>query len=209
MTLDKTPQQLVEEAGHRVIVPVDGPLRIKQVPAARQNYLHKTATRVVRFIVLHSTEGHEGNKQDDNVAAMFQRLDLKPRRSCHYVVDSDSVTQCVPDHSIAWHCAKSGNLRGVGVELCGKARQTREEWIDTLSLPMLCIAARLVGDLCRTHKLPVQFVNAAALRQGGAGITTHAEVAAAWKETTHYDPGPHFPVDLFLKGVALAVGPRK
>jgi N-acetyl-anhydromuramyl-L-alanine amidase AmpD len=206
MVVPKDPRQMELPA----TAPVDAfdaaphPVRIKTKLAAPTNYQQRRARRAIQFIVIHCTDGHEGFRKDDDVAAMFAKADLKPRRSCHYVVDTDSVTQCVPDQSIAWHCGKSGNLRGLGIELCGFAKQTRAEWLDALSLPMLRIAARLTRDLCQAYGLPMHFVNAAALRQGAPGITTHAEVGVAWRETNHTDPGRHFPMDLFLRAVASA-----
>lgn len=188
------------------LVAAPGPLVIKRVPAHATNY-HPTRAAKIAFIVLHSTEGHEGFKQDDNVAHMFSKPFVLPQkpRSAHYVVDSDSVTQCVPDAATAWHCGRSGNKLGLGIELCGTAKQTRLEWLDDLSLPMLAIAARLIADKCREFQLPVRFVNAAALHRGERGITTHAEVAAAWRETNHSDPGVHFPMDQLLAAVATAL----
>lgn len=203
MAVQKDPRQLELDAAPRqvTIVAAPGPLAIKARPASVHNYVPRRTPREVRFVVMHCTDGHEGPSKDDDVAAMFARDDLRPRRSCHYVVDTDSVTQCVEDQSFAWHCGRRGNLYGVGIELCGRARQTRAQWLDDLSLPMLCLAARLVADLCHRHELPVELLRGSQLRAGLRGITTHAEVGVAWKETRHTDPGPHFPMDLFVAAV--------
>lgn len=177
---------------------------VKQTPAFRGNYAWRRRRKHVRFIVLHCTDGHEGIHKDDDVAAMFARRNLKPRRSCHYVVDTDSATQCVPDAYAAWHCGRNGNRWGIGIELCGRARQTRQQWLDELSLPMLRIASRLTADLCHRHGIEPVFLDHNALRAGGRGITSHVEVGAAWRQTRHTDPGPNFPLDLFMKAVVMA-----
>lgn len=191
------------------IVAVAGPLAIRQVPASPRNYTLHRSTATINILVLHCTDGCEGTSKDTDVARMFQNPSLVPRRSCHYVVDTDSITQCVPDTANAWHCGKFGNARGLGIELCGRAAQTREQWLDELSLPMLCIAARWAADKCLQYKLPAQFVDAEGLRRNHAGITTHAEVGAAWKQTTHTDPGKGFPLDLFIQAVQTALTSKK
>jgi N-acetyl-anhydromuramyl-L-alanine amidase AmpD len=189
------------------VTPASHPLAIKSFPAHRNNYQYARPDRVIRFVVLHCTDGHEGIKQDDNVAAMFASRDLFPRRSCHYVVDADSVTQCVDDDSVAWQCGRTGNLHGVGIEICGFARQTRAEWLDAFSKPTLAIAARLTYELCRKHRLPLVFLNADDLQSGASGITTHSEVSKAWKESSHTDPGKQFPMNAFMKAVTMAARP--
>lgn len=188
------------------LVAAPAPLEIRERLAHPSNYALQRSKRFVQCVVLHCTDGHEGYKQGANVARMFQDPNLQPRRSAHYVVDTDSVTLCVPDRSVAWHCGRTGNARGLGIELCGFAKQTRAEWLDGLSLPMLRLAARLVAMKCREFALPTVFINSTALRSGATGITTHAEVTAAWRETTHTDPGPGFPMDLFAAAVANANG---
>lgn len=43
------------------------------------------------------------------------------------------------------------------------------------------------------------------LLQGEKGITTHAYVSRAWKQSTHWDPGPGFPFHEFVAAVAKAM----
>lgn len=171
-------------------------------PASLRNY--SRAIRTPSLIVIHCTDGHEGVTKDTDVAAMFQDPKLDPKRSAHYVVDADSVTQCVADHYCAYHCAGTGNVRGIGVELCGRAAQSRPQWFDELSFPMLCIAARLVAELCVEWSIPPRIVNARGLVAGEHGITTHQFVSDAWHETKHTDPGPGFPLGAFVRAVDVA-----
>jgi N-acetyl-anhydromuramyl-L-alanine amidase AmpD len=176
---------------------------VKWRPAHPHNF--STAKRIeVQCVVLHCTDGHEGFTKDDDCAAMFADANLKPARSAGYVVDADSVCQCVADMQIAYHCGHTGNQRGIGIELCGLANQTDAQWHDDVSLKTLGIAAKLVADLCRRYTLPVHFVNAAGLRAGASGITTHAEVSAAWHESNHSDPGIGFPILEFIAAVVTA-----
>lgn len=189
-----------------VIVAAPVPLQVKVRPAWPANY-SQAKRKQPTIIVIHATDGHEGIAQDDNVAAMFARAFVPPEkpRSAHYVVDTDSVTRCVPDLLTAWHCGHTGNARGIGIELCGSAGQTREEWLDSLSLPMLQLAARLCADLCKTHGILPAVVNDRGLLGNQTGITTHAFVTKAWAETTHSDPGPGFPLAAFVSCVARSM----
>jgi N-acetyl-anhydromuramyl-L-alanine amidase AmpD len=175
--------------------------RVKVRPAAVANY--SRARREPALLVIHCTDGCEGMHQDDTTAAMFGGP-LEKRRSAHYVVDADSVTRCVPDMLTAWHAGHHGNALGIGIELCGRANQTRAQWLDPDSLATLALAARLCADLCREHRIPAAAVNEHGLVAGDRGITTHAAVSAAWRESDHYDPGPGFPLGSFVAAVARA-----
>ena len=96
-------------------------------------------------------------------------------------------------------------MHGIGVELCGRADQTREQWLDQSSLPMLCIAARLVAQLCLVHQIPPRLLSRDELRRVTPGITTHAAITDAFHgETTHSDPGAGFPLAEFVLAVKTA-----
>lgn len=165
-----------------------------------------------QFIVLHCTDGHRddthpgdgNNTKAEQVAAMLADPKLAKPRSAHYVIDSDSVVQCVETDHRAWAAGRNANDFGVHIELCGLAKQTRAEWLDAVSLPQLQLAARLVSTLCKRYGLPRQFVQAADLARGVQGITTHDEVRLAWSQTTHHDPGPGWPALDFVRAVQLA-----
>lgn len=131
---------------------------------------------------------------------------LAKSRSCTFVVDTDSIVQCVPAHLTAYHCGHTGNMRFEGVEFCGRANQTREQWLDALSLPMLCLAARLLASRCAANSIEPVFVDRTGLRAGLRGITTHAEISYAFGESKHWDPGPAFPLREFLDAVRAAMG---
>jgi N-acetyl-anhydromuramyl-L-alanine amidase AmpD len=190
------------------IVASPKPLALTQVPAHRQNY--SRTVRTPTLIVLHCTDGCEGGgATDTNVAAMFARPfpPGQKKRSAHYVVDADSCTACVPDLCMAWHCGHHGNAVGLGIELCGKASQTRREWLDGPSLATLNTAARLCADLCDLYQIPPALTNTRDLLAGKGGITTHSFVSEAWHESDHWDPGPGFPLGAFVVAVRAAVLP--
>lgn len=186
----------------QVIIAAPAPVRVRVRLADSSNYAR--TQREPSIIVLHSTEGREGDgATDDNVAAGISKPNAG--KSFHYVVDADSITRCVPDLYVAWHARKTANARGLGVEICGSASQTYAQWLDATSLRTLQLAARLVSDLCIEYKIPPVLVTPERLRAGDRGITTHYMCSLAWKESTHTDPGPGFPLLDFIESVAYEV----
>lgn len=185
------------------IVAAPEPLRIKVTLADPANY--SKARRNPTGIVIHATHGAEGpNKDFDEAFAISKPLPVGKKRSFHYVCDSNSATRCVPDLLTAWHCGHTGNARYIGIEICGRADQTRDQWLDAVSLATLNIAARLCVDLCREHKIPPVLIEVPGLVANARGITTHAMVSAAWHESDHWDPGPNFPLQDFVEAVRRA-----
>jgi N-acetyl-anhydromuramyl-L-alanine amidase AmpD len=154
------------------------------------------ASRKIDLIVLHSMESSEKPNTAENVAAWFAGPKA-PRASAHYCIDSDSIVQCVEDHDIAWH-APGANSRSLGLEHAGRASQSESDWLDEYSLQVLRWSAKLTAILCTKYRIPVRFVDALGLKAGYSGITTHAAVSDAFKKSTHWDPGPSFPLTKYL-----------
>jgi N-acetyl-anhydromuramyl-L-alanine amidase AmpD len=117
--------------------------------------------------------------------------------SAHYCVDNDSVVQCVRDEDVAWH-APGANHDGIGIEHAGRARQSGRDWSDAYSTAMLERSAALAAELCRRHAIPVTWLYPADLKAGKRGITTHKAVSDAFGRSSHWDPGPGFPVERYL-----------
>ena len=160
-----------------------------------------TSGRTIDVVVIHSMEIAER----PDAAAICARWFATPvsKVSAHFCVDAATVIQCVREKDIAWH-ARGGNTDSVGVELAGFARQTREEWSDDYSTAVLARASSLVGDVCTRRRIPVRWLVAADLVAGRRGITGHVEVSRAFGKSDHWDPGPGFPVQLFLNEVRRA-----
>jgi len=162
-----------------------------------RNYTKADRSKEIRLVVLHTAEIAETLTSAEALARWCNGSGA-PRASWHFAVDSDSITQSVKEEYVAWH-APGANRVGIGIEMCGRAAQTPEQWDDDFSRSVLWRTARLTASLCRRWNLPVQFVDAAALKYNVRGITTHAEVTKAFKQSTHTDPGKHFPMDEFLR----------
>lgn len=158
--------------------------------------------RVIDLVVIHDMEWSETDKTAELCAGYFAKPTTKA--SAHYCADSNSIVQCVPLADVAW-AAPGANHNGIQIELAGYAAQTKNQWSDEYSTQMLKLAAELTAALCKKHNLPVRFVDAAGIRAGKKGITTHAEVTKAFPERgSHTDPGPNFPMSTFISRVLVA-----
>lgn len=158
----------------------------------------------VDWIVFHTMEAPEKGSTAENVAAFFARGDVNA--SAHYNVDADSIVQSVPERVVAWHAA-GANRYGIGVEHAGFARQTADEWADLYSSAMLARSAALVALLCVRWAIPPVLVDAAGLRSGLRGITTHKACTDAFSGGKgHWDPGPAWPGEAYVERVREAMG---
>mgnify|MGYP004535450995 FL=1 len=102
-----------------------------KIRANRKNYGAKRSTKDIKYIVIHFT-ANDGDHDTSN-GKYFKNNVVKA--SAHYFVDSDSITQSVPDNYVAWSvggskyddCAKTGggkfygkctNSNSISIELC-------------------------------------------------------------------------------------------
>jgi N-acetyl-anhydromuramyl-L-alanine amidase AmpD len=195
-TLDKVGSESIESN-------VSKNLDIKFIQAT--NY--RIASRSdIRWIVLHSMEAGEASTTAENVSKWFASGKGAPMASAHYCIDDDSIVQCVKDEHVAFHAGTTGNKYGIGIELAGYARQTKEQWLDNFSYKMLKQAAQLTANLCKKFNIPAEFKDRKGLKNNEKGITTHNEITFAFRESTHIDPGPNFPMDLYISWVKEYMG---
>lgn len=168
----------------------------------------------VNFIVIHDEEFPEQPDSAERVANFFHNQPKNPTSnssvsnppgpggsSAHYVVDNDSIVQCVKDEHAAWDAPPNLTQPHIGVEHSGFASQTKAQWLDKYGKAMLHRSAKLVAKKCVKYNIPVRKISATDLRAGVRGITGHAEVSEAWGLTFHSDPGDHFPWDWYIERV--------
>lgn len=161
--------------------------------------------RPLRVVTIHDMEAPEGPRTAENCAAFFAGPDAKG--SAHYCVDTDSIVQSVREADQAAH-APGANTDGIGIELCGYARQTRDEWLDDTSMATMRLAAALVADICARTGIPARWLSDNELADPSVrGLTTHAQVSRVFRRSDHTDPGAGFPADLFLPMVLAAANP--
>lgn len=168
----------------------------EEVPWIRARNYTDARRGTMDIVVIHSTESGRGKGTARAVAGWFAGASA-PRASAHYVVGDDEVLQCVLEEDVAW-AAPGGNRTGIQIELCGRASQTAEEWLRG---PMLGRAAALVAGICRRRNIPIVRLSPADLLAGRRGITGHVDVSRAFRESSHWDPGPNFPWPTFLEMV--------
>ena len=140
----------------------------------------------IRLVVLHSTESGPGTAR---AVARFFAADPSCQGSAHYVVDADTVVQCVSESRGAWG-ARGGdaNACGIHVEMTGRALST--DWTAGPGLAVLERAAPLVADILRRHELPCRALDAERLLAGEPGMVTHATITEAYAvRGGHCDPG--------------------
>jgi N-acetyl-anhydromuramyl-L-alanine amidase AmpD len=176
-------------------------MKIEQIPSP--NYNRPWRPRVVRGIVIHTMECSETPNAAASVARNWFGL-TKSKVSAHYCVDDKKVVQCVQDTHVAWHAGKV-NEWTIGIELAGKASQTREQWRDPYSSAQLDLCAELVAKLCAQYSIPVTHLDAEGIRLALPGIFGHVDVTAAYgTKGGHCDPGPWFDWQGFLNRVCNA-----
>lgn len=157
----------------------------------------------VTRIVLHDEEYPPSVHSAEDVAGYFAKA--SSGGSAHYVVDADSVEHPLSDATIAWHAPP--NKGSIGIEHDGYARYSDADWAQTGSRATLARSAVLCATLCVRHGIPVVFLTAAQLKANPAarGITTHAQVTLAFRQSDHMDPGDHFPIQAYLTAVRAEV----
>ena len=170
--------------------------------------------RIIRYAVIHTTEGSEGLTSAEDGAAYNRVRDQSV--STHYFHDQNNTVQCILTSDRAYHARFHGNEIGIGYELCARAGQTPAQWHDAASLGTLRNAAKQVARDCVKYNLPVRRLSVAEVRaayyapadQRPRGICGHVDVTAAYPEDQgdHWDPGPNFPWDEFLDMVRAEMG---
>jgi hypothetical protein len=102
--------------------------------------------------------------------------------SVHFLVDDLTITQCVKEEDIAYHCLSCNNF-SIGIEHAGYARQTEDQWLTSYGVQMLKRSAKLTASLCKKWNIPIKHVNK------DNGITTHINM------------GYKFPIELYINWV--------
>lgn len=121
--------------------------------------------------------------------------------SWHYATDPSGAYQASWDRFVCWHAPP--NSRSLGIEMAdypgarptGRTRAALHalrkswRWAGKNHRAMLEHTAWLTARLCLAYDLPPVFLSARDLRAGRKGVTTHANVSQAWRQSTHWDPG--------------------
>jgi N-acetyl-anhydromuramyl-L-alanine amidase AmpD len=154
--------------------------------AASTNYTQaKRASRQIRFIIIHVTEG-------SYVGSVAWLRDPRAHASANFVVSREGqVSELVPLHDIAWHAGNwAYNVRSVGIENAGYVD-------DPAGFPIreYKATARLAATIARRSLIPIDRRH----------IIGHSEVPDPNDPLQgggidgHTDPGPHWKWGFFMK----------
>jgi len=157
----------------------------------------------VDLVVLHSMENPEQKGAARRVAQWFAGSGA-PQASAHYLIDSTEIIRGVRDEDVAW-AAPGANSNGIHLEHAGQASQSLSAWLDPYGRAMLSRSVSLCAALCVRWDIPPVALPAPALVARERGITTHAEVSRAFKRSSHWDPGPGFPLVEYVWRVSRAL----
>lgn len=175
------------------MAPISAPCRQKR---ARNDSGPRTAASI-RLVVIHSAEGISAA----GVASFFAG---SAQASTQLAADSSECWRMLPDLVVPW-AAPGANSDGLHIEICGFARWSEEEWLRHEQ--MLRRSAYKVAKWCWQYAIPVRWLTDKQLANGTArGLVTHKMVSDVFKRSTHWDPGPNFPKDAFLKWTKEYIG---
>jgi hypothetical protein len=120
--------------------------------------------------------------------------------SPHGMFDPSAGVEEVHTDTIAWHCG-NGNSTSVGYEHAGYAAFTRAEWTTDAGIAMLKASAKATAKVAKALGIPARWLSVAQVADNEPGFCTHNDMRLARGGTTHTDPGPNFPYDLYMQYV--------
>lgn len=169
----------------------------QQYPAAEGNY-GGPQDPTNGLIVLHSMVYPCKPGAVEAVGGFFSVFHPDNPTSAHYGVDPVKVGQYVPDHRIAYHCGH--NTNSLGVEMADMSTTDITRWEDKAHVMMMQKATLLVAQLCLAYNIRPYYVGWIRLKLGIKGVTTHAQMTKAFRQSTHTDPGA-WPRKVFMRKV--------
>ncbi len=135
--------------------------------AARGNYGSSRSSGTIKYIVLHYT-ANDGDTDEGNGKYFHNNV---VKASAHYFVDSDSVTQSVPDNFVAWsvggskyascsttgggkHYGKCTNTNSLNIEMC----DDKKNGTLMASDKTIANAQALTKELMQKYNVPIENV---------------------------------------------------
>jgi hypothetical protein len=143
----------------------------------------------------------EGARTREALGGWFQHAGANV--SSHAGADDAGLARFVPDAYSAW-AARSANPVAVQLEMCAFTAWPAAEWARHPGL--LENAARWAADVHRDHGIPLVRVRDGETKTG-TGFCMHVDITRGWKDGTHTDCGPTFPIDAVLARARELVAP--
>lgn len=173
------------------------------LPFRQARWYTQTNGRNLRVVVLHTTEGTGTAASNQAMFAVWDRV-----VSAHYLVGVDGVAPCVRIKDVAY-AAPGANRDGIQIEQIGRAAWSRTDWLNDHAVELEHVA-NLLADICVDCDIPAVFLDAAAVKRGERGITTHNQITQAYPDAGngHWDPGPGYPIDVVMARVVELLHPE-
>lgn len=141
--------------------------KLKKKLANKKNYGSSRKISSIKYIVIHYT-ANDGDSDEANGNFFHNKI---VKASAHYFVDSDSITQSVPDDYVAWsvggskysNCKSTGggkfygkctNSNSISIELC----DDKKNGTIYPSAATITNAIELTKDLMKKYGIPVENV---------------------------------------------------
>lgn len=155
----------------------------------------------IRRVCVHTPESPERWNGADSLAQYLADPNRNRRKGgYHFVTDGNSAVRTANlGHVVAG--AGGDNEHTVHICLIGYAGQSAVEWTDPFSVGAIDQAARIAAELLPRYKIPARRLSVPEIRANGFGLEGHVDVGDAFGKTDHWDPGPHFPWNLFITGI--------
>lgn len=183
-------------------------MNLDAIPFAPARY-QSPASGQPRLIVIHSMECPIEAGRARSVAQWFSGPS-SPQASAHYMVDPAEVWCGVRPPAEAWHCGGANRYAGgasIGIEQTGYAAYDAEWLGSPEALAQLDRMVDLIGSLCDRYGIDRVWLSAEQLRAGASGITTHGFLSSIGMGTDHWDPGPNWPAQEFMRRLVGAPTP--
>jgi len=170
--------------------PIDAPFKVKLAHPSKWSAPRGTTPTSV---VIHCTAA---TNPASSTAAYF--ASSAPSGSTQAIADDIEGFTMVPDDAV---CAGAPpfNQEGLHIEQPGLTSWSRTEWLKHDA--QLRRVAHHVREWCDRYGIPMTLLHAADLKRLGEkakGITYHAAVSEAFHQSTHTDPQPNYPWDVFM-----------
>jgi hypothetical protein len=120
-------------------------------------------------------------------------------------VDDHTCFRVLPDLTTPWG-APPLNTSGFHIEQAGFASWSRAEWMQHEAT--IERAAYKAALRCELFKIPPELLSVNELRADfnrhvpRGGVVTHETVSLAFHDSTHSDPGPNYPLAVFMQHLA-------
>lgn len=169
--------------------------KFQQSLDGRYRAVHYSGTRAlaaITNIVIHSTEGETA----EGAASWF--ANPASAGSAHMVVSDDIAFRTLEETLVPW-AAPPWNTRGYHVEIVGFAAWSTKEW--EAHEKRILNAAEKIAFRCHRYQVNPVWLDEFMVSKNEHGITSHRIIDEVCHESTHTDPGPNFPVGMFMESV--------